>query len=118
MGKGIEKSVSFICILVLVLVVSDVVYAAESRTLRGSRLIYRGLSSERLYVRAKKTSGPSPGIGHRTYGNVPALGKEKNSGPTLGEGHRSYGNVHALGKRKNSGPSPGKGHKHYSGNKQ
>ncbi|KAL5788213.1 hypothetical protein ACOSP7_005162 [Xanthoceras sorbifolium] len=79
MGRGVEKhSVSFICILVLVLVVSDVIYGGEARPLRGSSLIYR----------AKKNSGPSSGVGHRSYGNVQALGYVKNSGPGPGLGHK------------------------------
>ncbi|KAK3195901.1 hypothetical protein Dsin_027211 [Dipteronia sinensis] len=82
--ERVEKSVRFNkirCILVLVLVVSATIYEAEARPLlRGSR----------LNVTAKNSSGPSPGVGHKSsYGNVQdLLGGKKNSGPSPGEGHK------------------------------
>ncbi|KAK2664981.1 hypothetical protein Ddye_003555 [Dipteronia dyeriana] len=89
--ERVEKSVSFNmirCILVLVLVVSATIYEAEARPL---------LHGSRFFVRPKNSSGPSPGVGHKSsYGNVQALlGGKMHSGPSPGEGHKMVEGLHA-----------------------
>ncbi|TYI60524.1 hypothetical protein E1A91_D10G110700v1 [Gossypium mustelinum] len=56
-----------------------------------------------------KTSGPSPGVGHKLTDSL-GLGGIKDSGPSGGgEGHK-FTDTRTLGGIKNSGPSPGEGH--------
>uniref|UniRef100_A0A2N9H2A5 Uncharacterized protein n=1 Tax=Fagus sylvatica TaxID=28930 RepID=A0A2N9H2A5_FAGSY len=86
MGKG-EKGLALFLILFVYLLLSSMHLKTEARPLNNSRSSRSHLLREiEGFFRAVKSSGPSPGNGHR-FKSLHTLEANKKSGPSPGVGH-------------------------------
>lgn len=103
MGRRVQSLATSFLLLILTLALTTLLVLIPStaaRPVRDSRPELHGSSSNVRETKdflngfplgTKNISGPSPGIGHRSFIPVrTTLGKAKDSGPSPGEGH-DYG---------------------------
>ncbi|XP_027367891.1 precursor of CEP16-like [Abrus precatorius] len=136
MDTRLKSSVTLLTLIPLASLFISLLPLSEARPLSPLHAKYGTIREVNRVFRTLKSSGPSPGIGHRLK-KLQDLGGMKDSGPSPGVGHRvkrlqdlggitdsgpSSGVGHKLktvqdfGVIKNSVPSPGQGHKHITNN--
>lgn len=87
------KSVSLLTLVLLASLFTSLIHVSDARPLFSSSLsndhdIIREVNG---VFRTLKSSGPSPGIGHRLK-RLQNLGEMKDSGPSPGQGHKKINN--------------------------
>ncbi|KAK7269884.1 hypothetical protein RIF29_22670 [Crotalaria pallida] len=99
------KSITLLTLILLASFFSTMLSVSEARPMPLKNGIVREVDG---VFRTLKSSGPSPGVGHKNK-QLQNLGGMKDSGPSSGVGHK-HKNLQNLGGMKDSGPSPGEGH--------
>ncbi|KAK7280317.1 hypothetical protein RJT34_25380 [Clitoria ternatea] len=109
------KFVSLLTLILLASLFTSLFPVSQARPLFNLLPCKDGVNSEANHgvFRTLKSSGPSPGVGHR-HKKLQILGGVKNSGPSPGKGHE----YKVIGVITRSVPSPGQGHKHMISNNQ
>ena len=104
------KSVTLLTLILLASLFTSLLSVSEARPLRSPMPGKYGIIREVNGVfRSLKSSGPSPGVGHR-LNKLQNLGHIIDSGPSPGVGHR-LNKLQNLGEKKNPGSSPGVVHR-------